>query len=104
MILQICHLIKSYKFDNPKVANLKADENANSYCMDMRMMQEVVQEISASLPVVQVNIGVEQEVDHEMMLKIKAILGDDVPDIDEWAGMLQQKGKGKGSSQAQNNH
>ncbi|KAG9092565.1 hypothetical protein FRC06_011879, partial [Ceratobasidium sp. 370] len=112
----IRHLIKSYEFDNPKAANLKADKDADSYRMYMRMMQEVVQvnpgaltnirsKITlqclkfrprpAALPVVQVNIGAEQEVDRETMLEIKAILGDDAPDIDEWAGMLRWKGKGK---------
>ncbi|KAG9088114.1 hypothetical protein FRC06_002231, partial [Ceratobasidium sp. 370] len=39
----IRHLIKSYKFNNPKAANLKANEDANSYRMYMRMMQEVMQ-------------------------------------------------------------
>ncbi|KAG9085786.1 hypothetical protein FRC06_003453 [Ceratobasidium sp. 370] len=92
---EIRHLIKSYEFNNPKVANLKADEDADSYRMYMRMMQEVVQvnpgaltniqsKITlwclkfrpqpVALPVVQLKIGAEQEVDHKTMLEIKAIL------------------------------
>ncbi|KAG8732281.1 hypothetical protein FRC10_001022 [Ceratobasidium sp. 414] len=45
----IRHLVKLYEFDNPKAANLKADEDADTYHYYMRMLHKIAQENQGAL-------------------------------------------------------
>ncbi|KAG9086048.1 hypothetical protein FRC06_003296, partial [Ceratobasidium sp. 370] len=112
----IRHLIMAFLTKDEHASNLNAKDNADNFCMYLDMLKRIEDSDEAALKniwsgitlaylktrtkpnlllPIQLNLGPRQEVDMEAMHEIQELLGDDAPDIDEWAAV--SKGKGRAS-------
>ncbi|KAG9074948.1 hypothetical protein FS749_013450 [Ceratobasidium sp. UAMH 11750] len=111
----IRHLIGAYQSSDEKASDLNSSENADHFRNYMRMLKEIGEEDPTALvnirlgitlaylksrpqlratPVVKLNLGPAQELDEDAVREIQDILGDDIPDPEEWA-VVSRKGKGR---------
>ncbi|KAG9087355.1 hypothetical protein FRC06_002580, partial [Ceratobasidium sp. 370] len=117
-ITYICSIIRAFEIGSATAGDLNGPQNADGFNLYMDMLKEfgaknpgcllnAQLEITleylklhpqpASTPHVEMNIGPDQELDEDNLREIKELLGDAVPDVDEWREVraLTQNAKGK---------
>ncbi|KAG8771008.1 hypothetical protein FRC12_003913 [Ceratobasidium sp. 428] len=111
--------IKAYEGDKDKTADLNSASDADAFAMYMKMLEKIHKENPAHLldaqgliteqyiesqpevtpvRVPEMEFGPDRDINMGPLERIKARLGDRVPDIKDWAAVkeIQDKGKGKG--------
>ncbi|QRV96809.1 hypothetical protein RhiJN_24827 [Ceratobasidium sp. AG-Ba] len=114
----IRHQIKSYEVEAGKATDLNLTSDSDAFSLYMKMLEKLHEESPGhlleahalithqylqarpkptQLPVPEMNIGPDCEIDMERLEEIRELLGEDAPEIEEWDAVwdVQKQRKGK---------